>query len=635
MVRPVKRRSADPQVVKQLWNAIGHIREQKQIANIERITKYMGREYEISNRETVKQLGHAVKDGLVIETVTLGVKGAKAGVEQEGYWLVGDDPIVPLDAGGTDPTEGEDHDWYCFECHQPGEVVLCSGCHRVYHSKCLPEECKPRDSASQWYCPVCQAMQRKTQPIKKKELNRMLVFVVYRMKEKQSRELSRKVSLQDHPNFPRLVHSHMDLSIMQQRAEECKFKCPEEFEAATRQILHNNLIYYGDESEFTELARVVLADCRHDLREIQLCKDCYMMSNSRNLKDWFIRPCDPPHALVWAKMKGFGWWPAKVLQDKDGQSDVRFFGRLHQRAWITEDCIKPIDINIQQLQKKRTAAWKRAYDEVQEHQSRLEHVQANPLSVSSESRGSSHSDGDDDDDEEEEEEETMQDADDSGDDLSEPEEPISSTSNGDQQELAEAVNQVSSTGEVLQPTPPATPQKASVSTVATQTRKWASAAEGKAPSTKTKFVQTVTSNAPACTCHEKYNKIFSDFKERMEENQKKEKEQILQDLTDKLKSEHEQDKRESLAKAAASNKSEVEQAVKKAKEEVESSKTVDRKQMEEEHKAEISFVKRRQWCYNCEAEAMYHCCWNTSYCSVKCQQEHWHAEHKKTCRRKR
>eukprot|EP00058_Branchiostoma_floridae_P009621 XP_002595109.1 hypothetical protein BRAFLDRAFT_60138 [Branchiostoma floridae] len=559
MVRPVKRRSADPQVVKQLWNAIGHIREQKQIANIERITKYMGREYEISNRETVKQLGHAVKDGLVIETVTLGVKGAKAGVEQEGYWLVGDDP------------EGEDHDWYCFECHQPGEVVLCSGCHRVYHSKCLPEECKPRDSASQWYCPVCQAMQRKTQPIKKKELNRMLVFVVYRMKEKvQSRELSRKVSLQDHPNFPRLVHSHMDLSIMQQRAEECKFKCPEEFEAATRQILHNNLIYYGDESEFTELARVVLADCRHDLREIQLCKDCYMMSNSRNLKDWFIRPCDPPHALVWAKMKGFGWWPAKVLQDKDGQSDVRFFGRLHQRAWITEDCIKPIDINIQQLQKKRTAAWKRAYDEVQEHQ-----------------------------------------------------------------ELAEAVNQVSSTGEVLQPTPPATPQKASVSTVATQTRKWASAAEGKAPSTKTKFVQTVTSNAPACTCHEKYNKIFSDFKERMEENQKKEKEQILQDLTDKLKSEHEQDKRESLAKAAASNKSEVEQAVKKAKEEVESSKTVDRKQMEEEHKAEISFVKRRQWCYNCEAEAMYHCCWNTSYCSVKCQQEHWHAEHKKTCRRKR
>ncbi len=40
-------------------------------------------------------------------------------------------------------------------------------------------------------------------------------------------------------------------------------------------------------------------------------------------------------------------------------------------------------------------------------------------------------------------------------------------------------------------------------------------------------------------------------------------------------------------------------------------------------------------CYNCEEEAMYHCCWNTSYCSIKCQQEHWHKEHKRMCRRKR
>ena len=34
-------------------------------------------------------------------------------------------------------------------------------------------------------------------------------------------------------------------------------------------------------------------------------------------------------------------------------------------------------------------------------------------------------------------------------------------------------------------------------------------------------------------------------------------------------------------------------------------------------------------------QAMYHCCWNTAYCSIKCQQEHWHREHKRSCRRKR
>lgn len=39
----------------------------------------------------------------------------------------------------------------------------------------------------------------------------------------------------------------------------------------------------------------------------------------------------PSHDLVWAKMKGFGYWPAKVLQREDNQVDVRFFGHQHQR----------------------------------------------------------------------------------------------------------------------------------------------------------------------------------------------------------------------------------------------------------------------------------------------------------------
>lgn len=46
-------------------------------------------------------------------------------------------------------------------------------------------------------------------------------------------------------------------------------------------------------------------------------------------------------------------------------------------------------------------------------------------------------------------------------------------------------------------------------------------------------------------------------------------------------------------------------------------------------------TKRRQWCRNCLKESIYHCCWNTSYCSIPCQQEHWQKEHKRQCRRKR
>ncbi|CAG2179045.1 unnamed protein product [Oppiella nova] len=55
--------------------------------------------------------------------------------------------------------------------------------------------------------------------------------------------------------------------------------------------------------------------------------------------------------------------------------------------------------------------------------------------------------------------------------------------------------------------------------------------------------------------------------------------------------------------------------------------------LNERHLMEISQIKKKQWCFNCEAEAIYFCCWNTSYCSTTCQQQHWHSGHKKTCRR--
>uniref|UniRef100_A0A9J7Z8A7 Zinc finger, MYND-type containing 11 n=1 Tax=Cyprinus carpio carpio TaxID=630221 RepID=A0A9J7Z8A7_CYPCA len=43
------------------------------------------------SQNTARQLVLAVKDGLVVETLTVGCKGSKAGIEQEGYWLPGDE----------------------------------------------------------------------------------------------------------------------------------------------------------------------------------------------------------------------------------------------------------------------------------------------------------------------------------------------------------------------------------------------------------------------------------------------------------------------------------------------------------------------------------------------------------------
>lgn len=43
-------------------------------------------------------------------------------------------------------------------------------------------------------------------------------------------------------------------------------------------------------------------------------------------------------------------------------------------------------------------------------------------------------------------------------------------------------------------------------------------------------------------------------------------------------------------------------------------------------------TKRKQWCCNCEQEAFYPCCWNTSYCSRQCQVIHWQ-QHRLHCNR--
>lgn len=57
-------------------------------------------------------------------------------------------------------------------------------------------------------------------------------------------------------------------------------------------------------------------------------------------------------------------------------------------------------------------------------------------------------------------------------------------------------------------------------------------------------------------------------------------------------------------------------------------------QMEATHRREISAIKKKQWCWHCEEEAVYFCCWNTSYCSQKCQHDHWRT-HRKYCRRRK
>uniref|UniRef100_H2ZRJ1 Zinc finger MYND-type containing 8 n=1 Tax=Latimeria chalumnae TaxID=7897 RepID=H2ZRJ1_LATCH len=55
-----------------------------------------------------------------------------------------------------------------------------------------------------------------------------------------------------------------------------------------------------------------------------------------------------------------------------------------------------------------------------------------------------------------------------------------------------------------------------------------------------------------------------------------------------------------------------------------------KKQNELEKQQAVDETKKKQWCANCKKEAIFYCCWNTSYCDYPCQQAHW-PEHMKSC----
>uniref|UniRef100_A0A8C5F7X4 Zinc finger MYND-type containing 11 n=1 Tax=Gadus morhua TaxID=8049 RepID=A0A8C5F7X4_GADMO len=571
---------------------------------------YLSRVFGMHPKETGRQLSLAVKDGLVVETLTVGCKGSKAGIEQEGYWLPGDE----MD------WEAEDHDWYCFQCHLPGEVVSCDGCFRVYHLKCLGETDKTRDPHTQWHCLVCRGSKKKI--LSKQEMCRYLRFIVTRMKERAV-DLNKKGKDTKHPMYKRLIHTALDVTNIQENLSEGRYKNFEEFKADAQQIVHNTAILFGVHSDQAEIARLLYSDTCHELNELMLCKNCFYLSNARP-DNWFCYPCSPVHEVVWAKMKGFGYWPAKVLQREDNQVDVRFFGHQHQRAWIPADNIQDIKVSVQQLQVKRSNGWKKACEELQLYQRFLREgrywktkVEERPVSslddcvlMSSQLKGCQEPKAK----------------------KSRRSQAVEPKEEPDPEPEMEAVS--SSQQEVPASScvaPP--PERLSVST---QTRRGPGGPGGAAPP-RTLQRGTQTANDGAChnLCHEKYTKIFTDVKEMMKADNKRETERVVREALEKLRGEMEEEKRQAVSKAVGVTQGEVDRKCKQMKEKCKEELVEEVKKMVTQHKQLISQTKKKQWCYNCEEEAMYHCCWNTSYCSIKCQQEHWHADHKRTCRRKR
>uniref|UniRef100_A0A673IHY0 Protein kinase C-binding protein 1-like n=1 Tax=Sinocyclocheilus rhinocerous TaxID=307959 RepID=A0A673IHY0_9TELE len=242
-------------------------------------------------------------------------------------------PALTTDPVDVVPQDGR-NDFYCWVCHREGQVLCCELCPRVYHAKCLKLAAEPEGD---WFCPECEKItvaecietQSKAMTmLNLEQLSYLLKFALQKMKQPGTEPFQKPVSLEQHPDY--VLYVFILKSIIKKTKK--MYGCTEAFLADMKWILHNCIIYNGGNHKLTATAKVIVKICEHEMNEIEVCPECYL-SACQKRDNWFCEPCSQPHPLVWAKLKGFPFWPAKALRDKDGQVDARFFGQ-HDRAWV-------------------------------------------------------------------------------------------------------------------------------------------------------------------------------------------------------------------------------------------------------------------------------------------------------------
>ncbi|GLG92769.1 Nucleosome-remodeling factor subunit NURF301 [Gryllus bimaculatus] len=238
-----------------------------------------------------------------------------------------------------------DLDRFCWICHRDGIVICCATCPRVYHMRCVQLENSPSE---EWVCPECMTIlnaenvetrSRAMRQLSLDQLCNLLKYALHRMKAYPGTEpFCKPVDQTMFPRYREFVAHPMDLSQLERNIRRRMYGSTEAFIADTKWILHDCIIFNTHHTKLSSTAKAILKICKQEMSEIEICPDCYLNAHTRK-DSWFIEVCRKPHVLLWAKLKGFPFWPAKVMRtNRENMVDVRFFG-AHDRAWVpVRDC---------------------------------------------------------------------------------------------------------------------------------------------------------------------------------------------------------------------------------------------------------------------------------------------------------
>lgn len=249
-------------------------------------------------------------------------------------------------------------DMYCWDCHKEDITHSCRACQRSYHQKCssLKNRFKINifnANVEHFLCPECEDIMRleeadngsgsvSSQTLGVNRLTQLLKYTIITVKAAdRNQKFSNPVSVKKYPDYQKLIVNPMDLSLIERNVKNGTYGSTNSFLADVKWIYHNCFIFNCNSGTalLTE-AKNIIRVAKQECEEIEICPDCYYNYYYLEEKHYFASTCVRPHAIVWAKLSGHPYWPAKVVRFdlRRNLIDVRFFG-THDKCWLKpENC---------------------------------------------------------------------------------------------------------------------------------------------------------------------------------------------------------------------------------------------------------------------------------------------------------
>ena len=270
----------------------------------------------ISNR--IKYPQHDLKQDEAIRQINLGV----------------DDKILSLNSQqynfSSRSFESSDHDWYCYKCHEIGNVFKCSNCWRVYHLSCA--------NFTDEECAVCEHLQ-KSQPsvrneaISRERINEILRQILNKVSEDSKQLLTLSTIEGNYYNsvpiseIKKLVYnSTINFGVMEAKIARNEYKTFLEFLCDCEDICHNMLVLHGPKGRIAKLVDRMFSFVQKDIDLVSSCLACYRCFYEKRDPMYNQNQCTPPHEIAFVKYKAFPLWPCKIISKNERRIQAWFFG---------------------------------------------------------------------------------------------------------------------------------------------------------------------------------------------------------------------------------------------------------------------------------------------------------------------